>query len=1163
MRNNLFLGVAAAALLVPVAAMAQETTSTIRGSVTSGGAPIAGATVTIVNVPTGTTSTSVTDGNGGFIANGLRPGGPYTVSVSATGYSKTQITDINTTVAQAYDLPIDLGTEGSDNDVIVTASKIPNARTVSQGPATVLTAADIANVATINRDIRDLERRDPFARLDDSPTGGRAVSFAGQNARYNRFSVDGVPITDNFGLNTDGLPSRRSPIPLDAIGQFQAKVAPYDVREGNFQGGAINIVLKSGTNQFHGTGFYSYMDNGLVGKNTKPGPGIPTGSITVPSFKTQNFGAELSGPIIKDKLFFMVAGERLRGGRPIAEGPVDNNVGTAIPNLTQAQVDLVSQIAKDKYGYNTGGVLHDLGDKDDRLVARIDANLSDRQRLSLTYTYANDAINLTQNTFSSITTGSPGLGLASNAYIQGNRLHTGVVQWNSDWSDTFSTEARAYYKNYKRIQDPLLGRGFAQFRVCTNPTNSVVNAINSSVSPIGCERSSATEVGTDAVVSFGPDSSRQTNELRTTTWGGLLQARLTMNNHDVRLFGEMAAVSVFNAFLQNTSGNYYFDSIADFQAGRASSFGYGNAIPSLSPNDAAANFHYQSYTFGIMDQWRVSDTFNVSFGMRYDLFAQHDRPALSQAYVNRYQGGAYVNGQIVTVGPNSVNIGGIGLFQPRVGFDWKPAPRLSFRGGAGIFGGGAPDVYVSNSFSNTGVLTNSISINRTATGYSGATTDIPTGDAILNNVTGKSIPAGANTLLTNASVSSAAPINAIDRNFKTPSQWRGTLSGEYNANLGPLGDNWLLGVDFLYSKVRNQVFFTDIRSTPVTVAANALTPDGRIRYQNVIDGPTSTNTNTDILMTNTNKGRALIAIGRFDKSWDMGLSIYGSYTFQDIKDQSPATSSTAGSNYSNGAFVDANNVSYGTSNDQVRHMFKYGVTFDHAFFGDNKTTIALFGETRVGRPFSYTFQDFGSGRSAVFGTTGRSTATSTGGNRYLMYVPLVNDPLVSYSSTDYQNKLNAFIDSSGLGKFRGKVAPRNAFNSAWFTRLDLHVAQELPTGLFGSKVQVFADIENFTNFLNKKWGQLREYVFPYNAAVTQVQCLTTATVTGQGVVPVGTAAANNPQGLPAVLATNTSQQCAQYRYSPLGGTNDFVKPTDQVYVNQSLYTIRIGARFSF
>lgn len=1140
MRNNLFVGVAAVALIAPAAAMAQETTSTIRGTVTSNGAPVAGATVEVVNVPSGTRSTLTTDANGTFNAGGLRAGGPYTVSISAPGYTSAQITDIATTAAQTFELPVELTAEGgTGGDIVVTASSLPRARSVSQGPATVLNAAQIAQIATINRDIRDLERRDPFARLDDSPTGGRAVSFAGQNARYNRFSVDGVPITDNFGLNTDGLPSRRSPIPLDAIGQFQAKVAPYDVREGNFQGGAINIVLKSGTNSFHGTGFYSYTGDSLVGSKTKPGPGIPNGTTTIPNFKIENYGAELSGPLIKDKLFFMVAGERLRGGRPIPEGPTNNNAGTAIPNLTQAQVDRVAAIAQSVYGYNAGGVQRDLGDKDDRLVARIDANLSDTQRLSLTYTYANDAINLLNNTFSSITTGSPGLGLASNAYIQGNRLHTGVAQLNSDWSDTFSTEARVFYKNYKRLQEPLLGRGFAQFRVCTNETS--IGSLT------GCEASSATQSGTDAVVSFGPDSSRQTNRLNTETWGGLLQARLTMNNHDLRIFGEMASVKVFNAFLQNTSGNYYFDSFTDFQNRRASTFGYGNAVPSLNPDDAAANFRYQSFAFGVMDAWRVTDTLNVSFGARYDLYAQHDNPAFSGPYANRYANGAYVNGQLVQVGTNITNISGFNLFQPRAGFDWKPTERLSLRGGSGIFGGGTPDVYVSNSFSNTGVLTNSVSITRTASGFSGATTDVTTGNAILNGVTGTSIPGAANTLLTNATVSTASPVNAIDQRFKVPSQWRSTLTAEYLADLGPLGDNWLFGADVMYSKVRNQVYFTDIRSVPVTVAANALTPDGRQRYQNAIDGATSTNTNSDILLTNTQKGRSFIAIGRFDKSWDFGLNIYGSYTYQNVKDQAPATSSTAGSNYSNGAFIDPNNVAYGTSNDEARHFFKYGATFDHAFFGDNKTTIALFGETRIGHTFSYTFQDFGANRSAVFGTTGRSTATSTAGNRYLMYVPLANDPLVSYSSAAFADKVNSFIDASGLGKYRGKIAPRNAFNSPWFTRLDLHVSQELPTGITGSKVTVFADIENFTNLINKKWGQLREYVFPYNAAVVQVQCLTAATATGTA----GTA------------ATNTSQPCAQYRYSPLGGANDFVTPTDQVYVNQSLYSIRIGARFSF
>jgi hypothetical protein len=1042
-------------------------------------------------------------------------------------------------VAQDFELPVELGAETAESgpEIVVTASRIRGARSVSQGPATVLSAEQIENIATVNRDIRDLSRRDPFARLDDTPGGGRAVSFAGQNARYNRFSVDGVGVTDNFGLNTDGLPSRRSPIPLDAIGQFQAKVAPYDVREGNFQGGAINIVLKSGTNEFHGSGFYAFSSDELVGSETRPGPGIPTGRTEIPNFRIENYGGVISGPIIRDKLFFMVAGERLRGGRPIPEGPSDNNAGTVIPNLTQAQVDQISGIAKSTYNYETGGVLRDLGDKDDRLVAKLDANLSDTQRLSLTYTFAEDAINLVQNTFSSVTTGNPGLGLASNAYVQGNRLHTGVTQLNSEWTDNFSTEVRAFYKNYKRIQDPVLGRGFSQFRVCTNAT--------SGGSLTGCENSAA-------VVSFGPDASRQTNALTSESYGGLVQARVTAEDHDVRLFAEFQDTDIFNSFLQNSAGNYYFDSIADFQAGKANSFSYGNAVPSLIPEDAAAKFGYQLYTFGIMDNWTVTPTLNVAIGARYDLFGGSERPALSAPFAARYADGAIVDGELTRLPNNRANLAGRGLFQPRFGFSWRPLKRLNVRGGGGIFGGGAPDVYLSNSFSNTGVLTNSLSISRTATGFSGfagtvpSATQIAVGNAALNAVNGTTIPTAVNGFLAGTQAAGNSTTNALDPNFRIPSQWRATISADYQADLGPLGDGWNLGADFLYSKVRDQVYFTDIRSVPIP---GSLTPDGRQRYRNLIDTLTSTNTNTDILLTNTQKGRAYIAVARFDKAWDFGLSVNGSYTYQDVKDRAPATSSTAGSNYSNGAFSDPNNVAYGISNDQVKHLFKFGATFERAFFGDYKTTFALFGESRAGHPFSYTFQDFGSGRSAVFGTTGRSTATGTAGNRYLLYVPTgPSDPLVTYSDAAFRDALDAFISSSGLGKYRGRAAPRNAFRSPWFTKLDLHVSQELPVPAWGrARIKLFADIENFTNFLNKNWGQQREYVFPYNAAVAQVQCLTTAgNGFGQGTV-----------------AANVSQPCLQYRYSPLGGTNAFTKPTDQVYVNQSLYQIRAGVRFEF
>ena len=1140
MQLKYFLAASAASLSLacglasPV--MAQETTSSISGTVTANGAPVVGAVIEIRDTDTGATSTVTSSNTGSFNASGLRPGDSYTVSVTASGYAAAQVTDIVPVVATTYAVPIVLTAETGSNEpaIVVTATRLAGAGTVSQGPATVLSAAQIAMVPSVNRDVRDLARRDPFARLDDTPTGGRAISFAGQNPRYNKFSVDGVAITDNFGLNTDGLPSRRSPIPFDAIGQFQAKVAPFDTREGNFQGGSINIVLRSGTNRFQGTGFYAYSADELAGKNTKPGPGVPTGTVTLPDYTYRNYGAEISGPIIKDKLFFMIAGERLRANLPIAEGPTDNNAGTAIQTLTQAQVDTITGIAKSKYGYDTGGVLKGNNDSDDRIVAKLDANLSDTQRASVTYTYAKDSINLVQNAF---TTPTFGLGLASNAYIGSNRLHTGSFQLNSEWSDEFSTEVRGFYKDYLRGQDPYLGRGFAQFVVCTADKSDRTNPGVAASANISCPSGFAN-------VAFGPDISRQTNALTSKTYGGLIQVRYKHANHDLRIFADAQNTTVFNSFLQRSAGDYYFDSIADLQAGNAQRFRYQNAIPSLVPEDAAANFRYQAYVFGIQDTWRYSDILTVTYGMRYDLYGGKSRAAFNPVFDARY---GFANNKFLS---------GLGIFQPRFGFDFHPTNTFSIRGGVGVFAGGTPDVYVANSFSNTGVLSNAIEIQQANNGtYTGTGLPAGTGAAALTNVTGTSIPTAVNNYLLAGTVSANSPVNAIDPNFKIPSQARFTLSAEWRPeNLGPLGGGWTIGGDLFYSRVRSQVFFTDLR-----VRQNGLlTPDGRARYAPIT---TFTDTNSDLLLTNSNQGRSYVGVARLGKRFDFGLSANLSFTYQDIKDRNPATSSVASSNYAAGVSLDANGPAYGIANDQVKYAFKYSLNFDHAFFGDYKTNISLFGETRIGRPYSYTFRDL-SARSTVFGTIGS-------GSRYLLYVPTgPADAKVSYANANDATLFDQFITNSGLAKYRGMITPRNAFSSRWISKLDLHVSQELPTFVGNSRVTLFGDVENFTNLLNKNWGQIREYAFPYTIAPVTVQCLIQPVATGQGVVAVGTSAANNPNNLPQLAAANAGQACVQYRYAAnqtevVNGVTQFTAPTDTIYPKQSLYTIRVGVRFSF
>ena len=1095
----------AASTFVATPAVAQETTSSIGGTVTANGAPVQNATVTVVHVPSGTRSTVRTNAAGAYIFPGVRTGGPYTVTVSARGFANAQVTDIYTTLGQAFELPLTLEPVGKE--IIVTASRVRGARNISGGPATVLTANDISKVASVNRDIRDLMQRDPFATLDSSQSTGRQVTFAGTNPRFNRFTIDGVPITDSFGLNPDALPSRRGPVPLDAIGQFETKVAPFDIREGFFEGGVINAVLKSGTNAFHGSAFFTYNDNSMNGhKNTGSTP-----ALIVPNLKTmsKDFGAEIAGPIIKDRLFFMIAGERVR-----ATLPVSYAYQTTSPVIiTDTVLQQVIDIAKNVYQVDAGKPILINQDHDDRVVAKIDANISDTQRLSLTGIYTKDSIiAINRNFNNSVST-------MSDDYLKPNRVFGGVAQLNSEWNSIVSTEARVRYKDYKSGQDPFTP-GTALAVVCTDPTQALTSGASTATS---CPNTAGT-------VFVGPPGSAAANKLRVKTFGASLLTRFNLGDHTVRLLSEYENSNNYDLFLAGSGGPtvspgpygaYYFDTIYAFQNKTAQAFGYTNSTTGVQ-NDASAAFTYKTGTFGIQDDWRVNSQLHVTAGLRYDLYGGSDRPLFNQNFLAR-EGFA-----------NTSFIGGKGLLQPRFGFDYLPSPRLSFHGGVGIFGGGTPDVYIANSFSASGVQPASVS-----------NTQVP---SALNNVSLTTVPAAAQTAIGNALLSANGTVSALDPNFKIPSQWRATLSGNYRANLGPLGDNWSIGADVLFNKVRNAILVQDYRDRPIT-GASALTPDGRQRYYDIVAtiSPSATcvvnttqclNDPGDYVLTNTKKGRGFVGVVHLNKRWDFGLSAGLSFAYQNIKDQQALTSSIAGSNYNNGAYLDPNSGAYGHSNDEVRYSIKYNLSFEHAFFGDYKTRFDLFGQTRSGYPFSYTFNDpNGStrGAGAVFGTTGSS-------NHYLFYVPTgPNDPKVTYAANtsgqtaaQAQALVEALIESSGLSKYRGMIAPRNAFNDPWFTKIDLHIEQQIPTFVRQARVSLYADVENVLNLINHDWGESLRSSFPGNKSVVNVTC--------------------------ATVGANT---CDHYVYSSALTASQLASPPANNNLGSSLYTIRVGARLSF
>ncbi len=1080
------VSLAATTTFVATPAFAQETTSSVRGDVVDqDGNPIAGATVVVTHVPSGTTSTQTTDSAGGFNAAGLRLGGPFSVRVTAEGYEGADQEIGFLTAGQAQRISVSLADAGKT--IIVSGSRTRSAITLGTGAATVLTARDIAGVSNINRDIRNLAARDPLVTLDATNNG--AITIAGQNNRFNRFTVDGVAFGDPFGLESGGLVSSRGPVPLDAIGEFAVETAPVDIQQGFFQGGTINTQLKSGGNNFTFLGAAFYQNDDLRGSRARE-------LSRLGAFDSQVYVAQVTGPIIKDKLFFAVTYERTRDTVPADVQP--SQLG-----ITQADLDLVDSVAQNTYNFDTLGVASDIVESDDKLVTKLDWNVADGHRLTATYIW-NENTSLAGQTgvgqINAIGNGNPTFNLLSNNYTQGAKNHFGIIQSNNQWTDFFSTQLRVSYADYVRLQVPVGGnRDFGQFLVCLDPTNPLTGtgAAPGVCSP-GQER-----------IQFGPDISRQANELDSQSLAVEFQATLKLNNHTVKLIAERRRQDVRNLFAQRVSGAWLFDSIADYQAQRANELDI--AVPLLGGIDTVtANFQNNSWTFGIMDTIDVTDNLTVVAGMRYDLFDTPDTPFFNQFFLERFG---------IT---NTATLNGRDLFQPRFGINWKPTDRLQLRGSAGLFGGGNPLVWISNNYSNPGPTLQRVRIRRNANGTFSSpeqsvlgltTAQLQTiGAATLNNVTGGTgVPQSLLDAVRQAGFA-GSPTNALDPNFKPPSQWRFSGSADYEANLGPLGDGWNLGVDVIYSNVKNALEWTDLRSVEVGTL-----PDGRPRYDVL---PGAAGENTDMLLTNTSFGESWNLVARFNKRWDSGFFLNGSYTFQDVTDQNPGTSSVALSNYTNTAFSDPNFAAQGIANYQRDHQFRLVAGYDAELFGDNNTRVELFYNVRSGQRYSYTFNDPTNGRSAVFGVNGR-------GSRGLIYVPDVSsataDPLVTYAPGFDFAAFQAFVQNSELADYQGQIAPKNIGKTPWVHKLDLSVRQEVPF-VFGGKIELLADVENVLNLLDKDWGTIRQVGFPYTSSLVNVAC-------------------------------NTG--CTQYTYS------SFRAPIEATQINGSLWGVRFGVRVAF
>lgn len=1031
LRTSLLSGVFATGTLamtmaIPMTANAQVTTSSIRGSIiTSSGQPASGASVVIAHTPSGTVSRATTNADGVFSSRGLRVGGPYTVTVSGSNIQTKQVDDLYLSLGQT--LPLDLQVLGTD-EIVVTGTRVSNAGFTNNGLSTTLGIEALNDVVSIDRDITDAAELDPFVSVN---IGGRPndkeLSIAGANNRFNSLTIDGVALNDRFGLNANGYPTQRSPISFDAIDSLSVLTAPFDVEYNGFTGGTINAVTKSGTNDFSGSAFYYYTDDGMAG-NVSSKDGEDT-RFDQP-FEEKTYGGTFGGPIVKDKLFFFVSYDKYEEQAITDTLPGDEGV-------TDADVASVASIVQNVWGFDVGG-FEKTPVTDEKILANIDWNITDNHRAKFTYL---DTVGSTINeTNGANFLGNADVAFSSSWYNRTEDVKSYIGHVFSDWTENFSTEAKLAYTEQKTGQDSLNGAEFFLGAVTTPGVDGIYGTDD------------------DADIAFGPDRFRHGNSLDQDFLTLKLKGEYLMGNHTFTVGYEREEVNVDNLFAQNAEGTYYFSTLDRLAAATADGLLYNNAVTN-DENDLRAIWGYNFNSMYAQDSMELSENMTVNLGLRYDFYESKGSIRENQNFIDRYGFS------------NANDIDGLDVLLPRLSFDWDATSDVRVRGGIGRFSGGSPSVWISNSYSNDGVTNDGSS--------AFGDVAVPT---TPDSATGQYIPSAV--LADLAANAPDGSVNAIDDSFDIPTAWKFNLGASWNTNF--IMEDLLLSADMLYNKQESTPYWYDARCG----AAVDTAPDGRGIYdcsgapEAIVVG--SVDAGDAFLLAFSASKDWETDFGDIDL-----FASYTYSDVNDFGGGTSATATSNYSDSARFDFqrpdLSVGTSNYQVEhNFKVKLDWEKDLIGD-----DLASKVSLFATRRSGQPYSYTFSennncvfDVGGGRCAR-----ESRVDDAGHLLYVPSGP--TDPLFSANSfggdLQAQSDFFEYINNSELADYAGSVAPRNGNNSASSTTIDLRFQQELPGLMKGHKTKFFFDIENLGNFINSDWGRIERTGYEFERDVVSAQ----------------------------------------------------------------------------
>ncbi|MDI9356283.1 MAG: TonB-dependent receptor [Chitinophagaceae bacterium] len=674
-------------LEVQIRGFSQVTTSSLDGIVTDvKGEGLFGATVVAVHEPSGTRYGSITRDGGLFSINNVRVGGPYTVTVTYVGYADSKKNDIFLNLNEKLEINFTLSTEDIQLQDITVAAERTN-ESQRSGVSTNISAKSIQIIPNITRSQSDLTKLNPMAA-----EGG---SFAGRNSQFNNYSLDGAIFNNPFGLDaaTPGGQSDAQPISLDAIEQVSVSIAPYDVTQAGFTGAAVNLVTKSGTNQFKGTVFEYFRNSALYGKKVNNSE-VPAGNLS-----QNQLGFSVGGPIIKNKIFFFANYEQSTandyGSYWFA------NTGTGAGNESRvlaSDLQKVSNLLKTNFGYETGAYekyIHYTNSY--KGILKFDFNISDKHKLSIT---GNVLQALKDKPAHPSALGRRGpdfqtLQFENSGYRINNNLYSGIIDLKSNFNNSFSNKLQIGYSAFIDYRDPKstpfpvinISRDGIPYIVAGHEPFSIANKLNQFVFQLRDDFTYFVKKHT-ITVGFSFERFSFQNSFNLTGYGPrVFFPPIDIKNIEIDLSKDALGAEVASAlatYEQNKTGNN-------------GPFG-GWALAETNVGQLA---------FYAQDEIAVSKQLHITIGIRMDQPLYFDTPEKAQENIERV--GAYMPDIVyyypdgrptklsTTKLPDQVP-----LISPRFGFNYDITgnKKMVLRGGTGLFTGRFPFVWLGNQVAN-------------------------------------------------------------------------------------------------------------------------------------------------------------------------------------------------------------------------------------------------------------------------------------------------------------------------------------------------------------------------------------------------------------------------------------------------------------------------------